>query len=1602
MMITLDESSITLFFDEDVNAVTCNPAALVLQSAATRSSNALLILSDVSASSCTALNSSALQVSLMAITQKHLLCNFNLATNSTNTYLSMGSNFIRNSMNKPVDPILNTVAQQVGQFTLALPSPSIVQTNRLVLNSGYLDFSLNVPVPLRNIDATYLTLVSGMISYTITSTVQHFTITDCFRIGLTLSTFDLNRIMVTLLTEGSSFSMQTTSGAFVGIDGQVNSVQSDISLTVLNDTVSPDVIYASLDFSSRELIIQFSEPVNINSFNGGKISIVNQLQSPSISYNLSNAIVDGPENHYTDTLNITVTSQFVNMIESQPFIGDTHDNTFLSLQDGFIQDISNNAYNSSNAMNNIIFDMFITDQIMPELSNATMDLNNGYLHLTFNEPVKLTTFNTYEIYFYNTTCNDASNGYALQSGLVHSQGITNIVDIQVFHDLDDILTLVPTRQSRTCLHLTEFTATDYANRPLRPVFFNITLIPDIIPPTVLTFYKNSNVSLVIVFSETVDVQSLNITFITLIFTNISSGDTYNISDFRGIVQNQNSNNVLITLYDELFIIGSGVTDDMDLYDVYNSDDTRIQLFIYNGLVNDLSGNPLVSNGIPIDQCDDSCMLVGPILTGFDLNMNTGMLILSFSQEVSLQWINGNITITNSDSGPQAIYTFENLSMPTSTFQLIHHINIEPSDIFSLQSIQQLATSPSNTYLLIQPQAVIDRAGLPLNNTLPIRVSEFIPDTTRPTVTEFDLDLDAGLMSLLFSEPVNLNTFNITSVGLVNIINGEPLYLVNATALSSGIQMLVDYFLDQNFLIDIKRRELCYTTANCYAILLSSAAEDSVGNNVIQITASMPLRIHQLIFDVTPPYLIAFSQFDLDAGTFTLLFNEPVNTSSADVTAVQFGDAYLTPTHTISLTNAFTSPDHIEITFTLTITDLNKIKNNSYICTDASNCWIRLPRFFISDIHTNPFYIPGSVASYHQPAIFVADSTPPSLLSFIADANRGELLLVFNEVMITQSLDPSDISILNTQDVGSVQLQVTEVSEISAVRSGNLTSLVVELTRSDLNILQSNNNIFTGTSNTFLSLASTTQLSDVSGNIISTRTLIQALDFILDITPPELSSFLEFNMNNGSFALSFNEPIDRDRIDLTRLTLQGLQNGGPSFTLTGGLIRNITMYNTLVEVVLLPTDREIIKVTSGLAENAGSTFIYFNENAFYDAAGNGIIAKPSRTALHLQDGGYVEDSSKASLLRFELDLNQGIISLTFDDAIDITSVSYNNLVIQNQSTSTDNVYPLTSGTIGNNSFGGINSYIQLTSRDQNAIKALLSLAASIENTYITITSQFIRDYEGREIIPIPATAALQAASYVRDTTFPELEAFASLDMNLGTLVLIFSETVLVSNTMVSGVILQHRQSSSMYSYNLQDSVITTTAIASVDVAIQLSYNDWNAIKSIPFLAKASDYSLVRLGLAAVTDTASNQMQAIPVNEASPVMSFIPDTTQPRLIAFDVTLPNGTITLYFSEAINLTTLNTGALCIINEVSTSPTITQSLQSINMMNVQLQNLTTIVLTLTTDILNILQNPAIDIGHSASVTYITASSNVIQDFYGNALVEIQNTEALRVRYLSK
>ena len=1598
MTIALNESSIILSFNQSVNVATCNPPALVLQSAPFHSSDASLILSNVPASSCTAPSISTLLVRLTGITQQRLLCNYNLATNSTNSFLSMGSNFVRDSINQPVDPVVNTEAQRVAQFTVMLPSPSIVQANRLVLNSGYLDFTLNVPVPLENIDVTHLTLVRGINSYTITSAAQSFTITNCFRVGLTLSSFDLDRILATLLPEGSGFTLRTSPGAFLGIDGQINRAQTGSSLMVLNDTTSPQVNYTSLDFSLRMLMIHFSEPVSIASFNGSRISIVNQLQSPSISYNLSTTIVNQPENHYSNILNIVITPELVSMIENQAFIGDTRHNTLLSLQDGFIQDIAGNPYSSGEEADNIIFDVFMSDHVMPQLTSAIMDLNNGYLHLTFDETIKLNTFNIYEIHFYSSLCNDSSNNYTLKSGVVYSQGITNIVDVQVSHDLDDIITLIPIGQSQTCLHLTEFTATDYANQPLRPVYLNISLIPDTDPPSVLTFYKYSDISLVLVFSETIDVQSFNTTFLLFVFTNTSSGNVYNISDPEVAVLDQNSNNILVTLSNEVLMEEYMVTNDT-VCDIYNSNDIEIQLYVTGGLVYDLSGNSLVGSKGLISQCNN-CTLMAPSLTGFDLDMNMGTLRLSFSHEVSLQWINGNVTITNSESNPSAVYTFMDIFLPTAIFKLVYIININQTDLFSLQSIPgpQLATTQSNTYIQVQPQIATDRAGLPLDNTGPIRVSNFIPDTTRPTLEAFDLDLDAGLMSLSFSEPIKLSTFNITSVGLVSMINGEPSYLVNATALSSGIQTVVDYFLDQNVLIDIKRRELCYTMMNCYSVILSNAVEDAVGNNVVQISTDTALAIRQLTFDVTPPYLIAFTQFDLDAGTFTLLFNEPVNSSSADVTDVQFGDAYLTPAHSISLTDAFTTADHIEITFILTATDLNKIKNNSYICTEGSNCWIKLPRFFISDIHTNPFYIPGSVASYHQPLVFVRDSTPPVLTSYLVDANCGELTLVFSEVIIVETVNPSDINILNTRS-GIVELQLNETS---AVRYNNLTSVAIHLTVADLNILKSIDNIFTSISNTFLSLASTTQLSDVNGNVISPVSGIQPSNFIPDTTPPQLTTFAQFNINNGTFVLYFNEPIDKNRIYLNRLTLQGLQNGGPSFTLTGGIINNVTMYNTVIEVLMFSTEREIVKVTSRLVDNAATTFIYYDENVFYDAAGNGIITLPSRTALHLLDDGYIGDSSKVLLSSYELDMNQGAIILTFDDAIDINSISYSDLMIQNQSTSTSDSYQLSDGIIRNNSLGGINSCIWLTLMDQNAIKGLLSLATSTDNTYITITSQFIRDYEGRDIIPIPATTALQATSYYNDVIVPELEAFASLDMNLGTLVLIFSETILVNDTMVTSISLQCRQNSFMYSYNLQDSVITTNTIASVAITLQLSYRDWNAINSIPLLAKMQKFSFVRLGAASVTDTSSNHLPGMPVDGALPVLSFIPDTTKPRLIAFDLTLPNNTITLYFSEAINLTTINTGGLCIINEVAISPSISQSLQSISKTNLQLQNLTTVIVTLTSDILNVLQNPNIAIGHSASVTYISASSDTIQDFFGNTLIGIPTTEALRVQYLRK
>ena len=84
-------------------------------------------------------------------------------------------------------------------------------------------------------------------------------------------------------------------------------------------------------------------------------------------------------------------------------------------------------------------------------------------------------------------------------------------------------------------------------------------------------------------------------------------------------------------------------------------------------------------------------------------------------------------------------------------------------------------------------------------------------------------------------------------------------------------------------------------------------------------------------------------------------------------------------------------------------------------------------------------------------------------------------------------------------------------------------------------------------------------------------------------------------------------------------------------------------------------------------------------------------------------------------------------------------------------------------------------IKLGQYDTDRIKAFIDLATEPSNTFISITSETIKDMNNNEVVAIPADNAHIVQVLYEDLVPPRLLSFV-LDLNKGLVMLTFSETV----------------------------------------------------------------------------------------------------------------------------------------------------------------------------------------------------------------------------------
>ena len=288
-----------------------------------------------------------------------------------------------------------------------------------------------------------------------------------------------------------------------------------------------------------------------------------------------------------------------------------------------------------------------------------------------------------------------------------------------------------------------------------------------------------------------------------------------------------------------------------------------------------------------------------------------------------------------------------------------------------------------------------------------------------------------------------------------------------------------------------------------------------------------------------------------------------------------------------------------------------------------------------------------------------------------------------------------------------------------------------------------------------------------------------------MTPPQLSSFTQLDMNSENIRLMFNEPMNETRIDFSGITICSDPTCMDNYALNGGEnVRFIDNFRQVIHIDLIPEDIRGIKLLFPmLATSPTNSFVRVTDGTFFDTTGNPNVA--TATAQPVDPNNYRADTTSPSLLSFQLDVNSGILNLTFNDVIDVRSVQYMFITLQNEQerVSTTEFVTLTNAVpVSDNDYS---IQIRIINGDLNNLKAVPSLATNENDTYIVLGSNAFADVAGSFLLPVTESNALQASFVGPDTQRPELMAF-TFNASTGVLTLMFNEVVNVSGIVPSGL------------------------------------------------------------------------------------------------------------------------------------------------------------------------------------------------------------------------
>lgn len=814
------------------------------------------------------------------------------------------------------------------------------------------------------------------------------------------------------------------------------------------------------------------------------------------------------------------------------------------------------------------------------------------------------------------------------------------------------------------------------------------------------------------------------------------------------------------------------------------------------------------------------------VVGFDLDLNMGEVIISFSQPVvpgDLQ--PGQITIQQavraSDASDavtlgEAVVLLETETAVEASGSsgsgegpsdggLALVVVLSTLDLNRIKSRPALATSAASTHLSF----AMDSArvmGVSVEDALPVDI--FLPDVTPPLLLAASFRL-AGLggelvLAMRFSEVMDLASLDVSQLTVQ--VGGEIVPIAAAGNPSWADSITADGLSTVHLpLAD---------TVSSTIIILSN--DDQAAARIVPF-----LRIAAGSFADMAGNLLGVSgepaPFVSDFPPLDLTTEETPAASTAESTS-----APPTPTTTTTTTAA---PDGITA---------EEISECLAGCSgEAGQVCGGDGKTYDSSCHASCSgqlqYSAGACASTSAPP---PAETEAELLSFDLDMNMGEMVLVFSRAVNIDTFAPGQVAIQSEAVTGPLTLSVTLANSVASLDSSDLPGgsgegsspapstvaagtwsdqVLVMFGEQDRDALKSAPGLADSATTSFLVLgadAFAVEHGAVLRAVPASAAKAVSI-FIEDQTAPAVVSFrflLSPGANQPVIELVFSEPVAIDSVDVTDIGLQNTQTAAASerMYLSGGMV-DLDGGGRVLRVTMLVGDVGVLSTKQTLGRDFTSTFLLVRGGAAADMAGHGVTPITEDYAMtsieHTVDllailtggagpsgpGGFgdyvaaaVESSPHPALQGFALDLNAGVLVLTFSTKCDPRTAQPSAMVLQTAASQTASTERLRLRGGRTNAWSLPSSELWaatviLADEDAALLRSAAVLGHSTATTFLAFEAVFIRTADGLPNTPLGVASAMQATSVVTDSLPPTLKLFI-LDLDHGRLVLQFSEAI----------------------------------------------------------------------------------------------------------------------------------------------------------------------------------------------------------------------------------